>query len=97
MRFIDKNVTQPVFDNNPQADQTLRLQDTCPDLWVLPLTCENSDKLVPTLDLGERFFLRTLLTVNGLPPQTSAVRFRKACTSSWLKLRIRLPSPMCCP
>lgn len=45
MRFVDDNITKLVFINSQQADQTLKLQYRRPDLWELPLTCENANTL----------------------------------------------------
>lgn len=50
MRFIDQNVTDKVFAG-PFANHPLKLQSRRPDLWKLELTCDNTNNLVPYLDI----------------------------------------------
>lgn len=47
MRFVDQYVTQRHFTGKPA--HPLRLQNRRPDLWALPLTCENTNTVVPYL------------------------------------------------
>lgn len=77
MRFIDKNITELVFDNNPQADQTLRLRYRRPDLWVLPLTCENADTLIPTLDIVNEI-LENFIDGRQTPTESQRSQIQKA-------------------
>jgi hypothetical protein len=49
MRFVEKNVLDVVFHDQPA--HLLNLKVRRPDLWTLPLTCENTETLVPYLDL----------------------------------------------
>lgn len=48
MRFIERNVVDEHFDADKSND-VLNLEVRRPDLWELPLTCENTDTLVPYL------------------------------------------------
>ena len=50
MRLVDANLTRPVF-TGPRANHRLRLGNRRPDLWKLPLTCANTETLIPTLDI----------------------------------------------
>ncbi len=50
MQFLEKHVTQYFVDNNI-TDHVLNLETRRPDLWVLPITCENTTTLVPYLDI----------------------------------------------
>jgi hypothetical protein len=50
MHFIDVNVRQIIFIG-ANANHPLDLYQRRPDLWVLPLTCENTDGLVPYLKI----------------------------------------------
>ena len=50
MRLVDANLTRPVF-TGPRANHRLRLSNRRPDLWKLPLTCANTETLIPTLDI----------------------------------------------
>lgn len=49
MWFVQRRLTDKAFAGRP-ADP-LRLKVRRPDLWTLPLTCENTDRLVPYLDI----------------------------------------------
>lgn len=48
MRFVDERITQPAF-GTANADHPLHLKVRRPDLWTLPLTCENTNTLIPVL------------------------------------------------
>lgn len=50
MQFIDVNVRQ-VFFVGANANHPLNLFQRRSDLWTLPLTCENTDQLVPYLQI----------------------------------------------
>jgi hypothetical protein len=50
MRFVEDHVLEKVFTGT-RATSELHLQRRRPDLWDLPLTCRNTEELVPTLDL----------------------------------------------
>ena len=49
MCFIEEHITDPTFASRP--DHPLNLRSRRPDLWTLPLTCENTNTLVPTLEI----------------------------------------------
>ncbi|MEM8934078.1 MAG: Tc toxin subunit A, partial [Acidobacteriota bacterium] len=50
MRFVEESISEPTF---PEAkrDHPLFLGRRRPDLWTLPLTCENTNDLLPTLQI----------------------------------------------
>lgn len=50
MKWVDENVTAKVF-TGAKVTHALRLSERRPDLWTLPLTCENTETLIPTLDV----------------------------------------------
>lgn len=50
MEFIRKNVSDKVFTSSLEPS-ALYLKNRRPDLWTLPLTCENTDTLIPYLDV----------------------------------------------
>ena len=50
MKWIDEKVTAKVFGGQT-SDHALRLSVRRPDLWKLPLTCENTETLIPTLEV----------------------------------------------
>lgn len=50
MRFIDENVTKRIFIG-ANANHPLELRNRRPDLWSLDLSCENTNTLVPYLDI----------------------------------------------
>jgi hypothetical protein len=47
---VQRHLTDRAFAGRP-ANHPLRLAMRRPDLWDLPLTCENTDRLVPYLDI----------------------------------------------
>ena len=49
MWFVQRTLTSKAFAGN--AAHPLRLRARRPDLWTLPLTCANTDGLVPYLDI----------------------------------------------
>lgn len=49
MRFIDEHVSRSHFVEPGKSDHPLYLKNRRPDLWNLPLTCENTDTLIPYL------------------------------------------------
>ncbi len=62
MYFIEKNITKPAFGG--KKTHPLRLNMRRPDLWHLPLTCDNTNTLIPHLTLViemlESYLERTL-------------------------------------
>jgi len=50
MYFVEKNILSKHFTGN-KANHVLNLKTRRPDLWKLPLTCENTYKLVPYLNI----------------------------------------------
>ena len=50
MQFIDKYVNQKYF-KGAKANHPLHLKTRRPDLWTLPLTCENTSGLISFLDI----------------------------------------------
>jgi hypothetical protein len=50
MQYIDKYVTKKYF-TGANASHVLNLKVRRPDLWTLPLTCENTNDLVPALEI----------------------------------------------
>lgn len=50
MNFVDENVTKKEFVG-VKANHKLKLQNRRPDLWTVPLSCDNTHDLVPTLQI----------------------------------------------
>lgn len=48
MTFVEEKISKVYFSGN-NADHVLHLKTRRPDLWTLPLTCENTDTLISTL------------------------------------------------
>ncbi len=46
MRFIDRKISAPNFTDKGRDDHPLYLKNRRSDLWSIPLTCENTDRLV---------------------------------------------------
>jgi hypothetical protein len=50
MTFVDENMTGRVF-RGKKANDALNLKVRRPDLWILPLTCDNTNNLVSYLEI----------------------------------------------
>ncbi len=50
MLFIDKNITKKTFTGT-NANHPIKLQSRRPDLWNVPLTCQNTTTEIPYLDV----------------------------------------------
>ncbi len=60
MDFIHKNVSQPTFVDKNKTKHPLYLKNRRSDLWSLPLTCENTDTLIPYLTIVNEVLERYL-------------------------------------
>jgi hypothetical protein len=65
MSFVDEHVSGPYFVEKNRADHPLHLRTRRPDLWTLPLTCENTNTLVRELDLVNEILERYLAKRTG--------------------------------
>ncbi|EDZ46529.1 Putative peptidoglycan binding domain protein [Rhodobacterales bacterium Y4I] len=60
MRFIDREITTPNFVSIGEPNHPLALRRRRPDLWSLPLTCENTDTRIPYLVIVNEVLSRVL-------------------------------------
>ena len=51
MHFTDQHVSQPVFVTTNLINHPLYLKNRRPDLWTLQLTCDNTNTLIPYLQI----------------------------------------------
>jgi hypothetical protein len=53
MRFIDNNISKPVFldQTSPHPEHPLYLKNRRSDLWNLQISCENTHSLIPYLNI----------------------------------------------
>ena len=51
MQFIKEHISRPVFINKNLTDNSLYLKNRRDDLWHLKLSCENTNTLIPYLDI----------------------------------------------
>jgi Tc toxin complex TcA C-terminal TcB-binding domain/ABC toxin N-terminal region/Neuraminidase-like domain/Salmonella virulence plasmid 28.1kDa A protein len=65
MHFVEVQVSRPVFVNAGQANHPLHLKTRRPDLWTLPLTCDNTKTLVPYLTIVDEVLEAFLGTIVG--------------------------------
>ena len=75
MYFIDKNITKAAFGGKPK--HALRLDMRRPDLWYLPLTCDNTNTLIPQLTLVIEIlesYLNRTLSIQDVPQTLMADR-----------------------
>ncbi|MCU7807634.1 MAG: hypothetical protein KZQ73_07175, partial [Candidatus Thiodiazotropha sp. (ex Semelilucina semeliformis)] len=64
MCFIETNILDKVFTGD-QEDHVLSLKVRRPDLWELPLTCENTDTEIPQLVIVKEIFENYIATKKG--------------------------------
>ena len=60
MDFVHKNVSEPNFIEADKANHPLYLKNRRADLWALPLTCANTDTLIPYLTIVNEVLERYL-------------------------------------
>jgi hypothetical protein len=62
MYFVERHILEPSFKTHGGENHTMHLRSRRPDLWALKLTCDNTNKVVATLDLVndllEKFIVR---------------------------------------
>ncbi|MFL6139751.1 MAG: neuraminidase-like domain-containing protein [Frankiaceae bacterium] len=63
MLFVDERITQPVFASRP-AD-VLSLKVRRPDLWTVPLTCDNTEGTIATLEIVDEILENYLAKARG--------------------------------
>ena len=51
MYFVERHILGPSFKDHGGEQNSLHLRSRRPDLWTLELNCDNTNKVVPTLDL----------------------------------------------
>jgi hypothetical protein len=67
MSFVEGNVSDAVF-TGPRRNHVLSLRQRRPDLWTLPLTCDNTDTRIPALDVVNEILENHVALQRGLPP-----------------------------
>jgi hypothetical protein len=89
MTFVDENVTRYVFDTTAKAKDQLNLFVRRPDLWTVPLTCDNTNTLIPYLDIINPVLENYIATSRGMTASALGDRtkvedavYRVALTSS---------------
>jgi hypothetical protein len=60
MLFIETYVSNPVFVNRDMEDHPIYLKNRRSDLWELPLTCENTNNMIPYLEIINEILERYL-------------------------------------
>ena len=66
MYFVEKNILSKHFTGN-KANHVLNLEERRPDLWTLPLTCKNTNKLMPYLDIINEILENYVAVWGGFP------------------------------
>ena len=77
MCFIQRHVLD-IFFSYDRADSELNLRTRRPDLWTLPLTCENTKKTVPYLEIVNEILERYIATKQGHTPLNDPTADRAA-------------------
>lgn len=93
MYFIQKNVSDKVFASRPK--HALYLRNRRPDLWKLELSCENTNTLIPYLDVVNKVleeYLKRALSVTDVYKQlqTEQISFNLPFNLYLEELRIYL-------
>ncbi|HSR10011.1 MAG TPA: Tc toxin subunit A, partial [Thermodesulfobacteriota bacterium] len=87
MHLVQTRITQPNFSGN-YAEHALNLRVRRPDLWALPLTCANTDTLIPQLRIVDEVLAAFIArktgahvrpdnldaTLSGIAPRLAAAR-----------------------
>jgi hypothetical protein len=63
MYFVEQHISRPVFIDPHEENHPLYLKNRRSDLWTLPLTCENTNTLVPYLTIVNEVLERYLKAV----------------------------------
>jgi hypothetical protein len=78
MLFTEQHVTDHVF-TGAKASHALNLKVRRPDLWTLPLTCENTNTLLPTLvvvnEILERYLTKRFNPATNLADKEAVEAF----------------------
>ncbi|MFC0773417.1 Tc toxin subunit A-related protein [Terrimonas alba] len=90
MFLIEQHITEPFFQSSP--NHRLSLKNRRPDLWKLELTCENTNKLIPYLEIVNETlesFLEQALHVSDIYQRlnTEQVSFNLPFNIHWEELR----------
>ncbi|MBR7837209.1 hypothetical protein KDL01_28285 [Actinospica durhamensis] len=68
MHFTDQYVSTPVFVTPKLTNHPLYLQNRRPDLWTLQLTCDNTNTLIPYLQIVDEVLEAALTKLLGKDP-----------------------------
>ena len=66
MLFVQQHVSGPLF-SGARAGHAMALRTRRPDLWEIPLTCENTLTLIPSLDIINGICENYIATSRGYP------------------------------
>ncbi|WP_084316899.1 neuraminidase-like domain-containing protein [Actinospica robiniae] len=68
MHFTDQHVSEPVFVTPGLTNHPLYLKNRRGDLWTLPLTCDNTNTLIPYLQIVDEVLEAALTKLLGSDP-----------------------------
>lgn len=86
MQFIDVNVRQ-VFFTGAAANHPLSLFQRRSDLWTLPLTCQNTDELVPYLQIVNTILEQYIAKEHALAGDPAAVVYEQVLAATKRSIR----------
>jgi hypothetical protein len=69
MHFVHTHISGPVFVGQNES-HPLYLRVRRPDLWTLPLTCDNATTLVPTLEIINEILENAIASAHGMADVT---------------------------
>ncbi|MCB9706802.1 MAG: hypothetical protein H6711_33465 [Myxococcales bacterium] len=78
MKFVDEHVRDDLFTKQ-HKDHVLDLKVRRPDLWSLPLTCDNTNKIIPSLDIVNEI-LEAFVAKQVTPVYSGSMADRAAVT-----------------
>ena len=90
MFWVERNVLEPSFKTLGGEQHSLHLRSRRSDLWTLQLTCDNTNTVVPTLDLVNDLLERFIVREKGLA-SSAALYERLATVDSSIRLPFSLP------
>jgi len=89
MQFVEKHVIGKHFSGSDE-DHVMNLKVRRPDLWTLPLNCENTNTLIPSLDIINGILEAYIAKATGF---NGDLADRKALEESVYKQEIALEKP----
>lgn len=91
MFFVEQYILTKSFADHGEEQNGLHLRRRRPDLWSLPLTCDNTNRVVPSLTLVIDILEQFLLRAEGVPTVAQLYNERLETADHSIRLPFSLP------